>query len=65
MLLCIQTLIFEEQKMKYTVYSIVAICFVISSVCPAAPKPAIVQDQGNWTVEVKFEHPLRDVIVLP
>lgn len=30
--------------------------------CMAAPKPAILQRPGQWTVEVKFEHPQQIVV---
>lgn len=36
---------------------------VVTSLCVAAPEPAIVQGPGYWTVEVKFEQPQQ--LVLP
>ena len=36
---------------------------IIASFCVAAPRPAIVQRPGQWTLEVRYEHPQQ--IVLP
>lgn len=46
---------------KYLFYGTFLV--VASSLCVAAPKPAIVQGPGHWTVEVKFEQPQQ--LVLP
>jgi len=43
--------------MRFFVSGILVILMVSTCVLAAAPKPAIVQTQGNWTVEVTFEHP--------
>ncbi len=42
--------------MKRFVYGTLAILSVINSVCLAAPEPAIVPYQGQWTVGVEFTH---------
>ena len=36
---------------------------VVASFCFAAPEPAVVQRGGQWTLEVKYEHPQQ--IVMP
>lgn len=41
----------------------VILLFTMISVCLAEPKPAVVQKPGDWTLEVRFEDPIR--IVLP
>jgi hypothetical protein len=46
---------------KYLFYGTFLV--VVSSLCMAAPKPAIIQGPGQWTVEVKFEQPQQ--LVLP
>ena len=46
---------------KYLCYGMFLV--VASSLCVAAPEPAIVQGPGHWTVEVKFEQPQQ--LVLP
>jgi len=46
---------------KYLFYGTFLV--VASSLCMAAPEPAIVQGPGHWTVEVKFEQPQQ--LVLP
>lgn len=35
---------------------------ILVGLCMAAPKPAILQRPGQWTVEVKFEHPQQIVV---
>jgi len=35
---------------------------VLVGLCMAAPKPAILQRPGQWTMEVKFEHPQQIVV---
>ena len=35
---------------------------ILVGLCMAAPKPAILQKPGLWTVEVKFEHPQQIVV---
>jgi hypothetical protein len=35
---------------------------VLAGLCAAAPEPAIVQRPGQWTVEVRFEHPQQMVV---
>ena len=35
---------------------------VLVGLCVAAPEPAIVQRAGQWTVEVRFEHPQQIVV---
>ena len=46
---------------KYLFYGTLLV--VLANLCVAAPKPAIVQGPGQWTVEVKFEQPRQ--LVLP
>ena len=48
---------------KSFVCGILAILVVTACICPAAPRPAIVQGPGDWTVDVIFEHPQQ--IMLP
>ncbi len=36
---------------------------VVATLCLAAPQPAIVQRPGQWTLEVRYEHPQQ--IVMP
>ncbi|MGD8786474.1 MAG: hypothetical protein PVJ60_03545, partial [Phycisphaerales bacterium] len=43
--------------MKSSVYGILSIFFLITCVCSAAPKPAIIPAPGQWTVDVEFTHP--------
>lgn len=43
--------------MKGFIYDILAIFGVMTCVCLAAPEPAIVPGPGDWTVDVRFEHP--------
>jgi len=45
---------------KYLFYGTFLV--VISSLCVAAPKPAIIQGPGQWTVEVKFTQPQQLVV---
>jgi len=47
----------EVDAMKVLVYRTLVILGAISCVCSAAPEPAIVQGPGDWTLEVRFEHP--------
>jgi len=35
---------------------------ILVGLCMAAPKPAILQKPGQWTMEVKFEHPQQLVV---
>ena len=46
---------------KYLLYG--TLFLVASSLCVAAPKPAIVQGPGQWTVQVKYTQPQQ--LVLP
>jgi hypothetical protein len=48
--------------MKVIYYSILLILGVFCCVSVAAPKPAIIQDPGLYTVGVKFEHPQQLVV---
>jgi len=50
--------------MKSFVCGILAILAVTACVCPAAPRPAIVQGPGDWTVDVVFEHPQQIMLRL-
>ena len=36
---------------------------ILAGLCMAAPKPAIVQRPGHWTLDVRYEHPQQ--LVLP
>jgi len=36
---------------------------LVASLCAAAPRPAVVQRSGHWTLETRYEHPQQ--IVLP
>ena len=45
--------------MKSCVFCIFAAAAVVTSVCLAAPQPAIVPGPGNWTLETTFEHPVQ------
>ncbi len=45
---------------KFLVYGTLLIA--ITNAYAAAPEPAIVQGSGQWTVEVKFEHPQQFVL---
>ena len=36
---------------------------ILAGLCVAAPKPAVVQKPGQWTVQVRYEHPQQ--LVLP
>jgi hypothetical protein len=49
--------------MKSVVFSALIIFVVTTCVSFSAPEPAIVQNLGDWTVNVTFEHPQQ--IVLP
>ena len=42
--------------MKIFIYGILSVCFVFTSLCPAAPEPAVVQKANEWTIDVSFEH---------
>ncbi len=35
---------------------------VVATLCVAAPQPAIVQRPGQWTLEVRYEHPQQMVL---
>lgn len=48
--------------MKGLVYGTFTICVIIACLCLAAPEPAIVQDPGQWTLDVTFEHPQQMVL---
>jgi len=43
--------------MKSFIYGTLAVWAVMACVCAAAPEPAIVPGQMDWTVDVTFEHP--------
>jgi hypothetical protein len=45
--------------MKDIVYGTSAVLAVLVCVCLAAPEPAVVSRPGNWTVDVRFEHPQK------
>jgi len=49
--------------MKLFIYRTLPICLIMGSVCFAAPEPAIVPSQGQWTMDVEFTHPQQ--ILLP
>lgn len=50
--------------MKRVVYRIWVISAVIACVSFAAPEPAIVPSQGQWTVDAEFTHPQQIVLRL-
>jgi len=35
---------------------------VLAALCSAAPQPAVVQKAGDWTADIKFEHPQEIVL---
>lgn len=43
--------------MKSFIYGTLVVWAVMACVCAAAPEPAIVPGQMDWTVDVTFEHP--------
>jgi len=43
--------------MKSFIYGTLAVWAAAACVCLAAPEPAIVPGPGDWTVDVRFEHP--------
>lgn len=47
---------------SYLLYGTI-LAALVASLCLAAPRPAIVQGPGHWTLEVKYEHPQQ--LVLP
>jgi len=48
--------------MKSLVYGTLTICVIMACLCLAAPEPAIVQDPGQWTLDITFEHPQQMVL---
>jgi len=48
--------------MKDFVHGALVILVVMTGVCLAAPKPAIVPGPDDWTAEVTFEHPQQIVL---
>ncbi|MHC4333097.1 MAG: hypothetical protein ACYSUP_04125 [Planctomycetota bacterium] len=48
--------------MKSFLYGTLTI-LLVSGVCAAAPEPTVIPGPGDWTLEVKFEHP--QVMMLP
>jgi hypothetical protein len=48
--------------MKSFFYGTLVIAAVISSFCMAAPEPAIVPADGQWTVDTEFAHPQQIVL---
>jgi hypothetical protein len=53
---------FEGQVMKRLIYGTLAVFAAVGSLCFAAPEPAVVQGEGNWTVDVRFEHPQQIMV---
>jgi hypothetical protein len=49
--------------MKSYLLSGTVITVVLASLCLAAPKPAVVQRAGHWTMQVRYEHPRQ--VTLP
>jgi hypothetical protein len=43
--------------MRNLVYGALAVLMIMACVSLAAPEPAIVQEPGEWTLDVTFEHP--------
>ncbi len=48
--------------MKKHVCCIVIVITVLACMSPAAPKPAVVQEPGDWTLETEYQH-LRQISV--
>lgn len=48
---------------RHLLYGTVLAAAVVAGLCVAAPRPAIVQRPGYWTLEVRYEHPQQ--IVMP
>lgn len=51
--------------MSRLIYSAFIVCILFSGICLAAPKPEIVQDFSDWTLDVQFEHPQQVMMKLP
>jgi len=49
--------------MKRFFYGILGIWAIITCVCKAAPEPAIIPAEGQWTLDMEFTHPQQ--ITLP
>jgi hypothetical protein len=49
-------------KMKSFFYGTLIISAVVTSICLAAPEPAIVPAMGQWTVDTEFTHPQQIVL---
>lgn len=49
------------QMKRYVLYGTV-LASVVTGLCLAAPRPAIVQRPGQWTMEVKYEQPQQMVM---
>jgi hypothetical protein len=50
--------------MKSFVYGTLTI-LLVGGICAAAPEPAIIPAPGDWTLEVKFEHPQVMILRVP
>ncbi len=48
--------------MRNSVSGISALFVLLSSLCLAAPKPAVVPGPGKWTLQAKFLHPQQIVV---
>lgn len=49
-------------RMKRFLYGIFGIWVLVTSICGAAPEPAIIPAPGQWTVDVEFTHPQQIVL---
>ena len=49
------------QMKRHVLYGTV-LASVVTGLCLAAPRPAIVQRPGQWTLEVRYEHPQQMVL---
>ena len=49
--------------MKSFFYGTLIISAIITSICLAAPEPAIVPAMGQWTVDTEFTHPQQIVLL--
>lgn len=50
--------------MKKTIFHVVIMSVILSQMCVAAPEPSIVQGPGDWTVDIRFEHPQQIILRL-
>lgn len=50
--------------MKKFIFHVVIMSVILGQMCVAAPEPAIVQGPGDWTVDIRFEHPQQIILRL-